>query len=103
MSLNYLASKLSFHFQHQGNDKDLDEAITLQREALALCLVSHTDRFGLLNNFANQLSSQGNKEDLDQAMALQREALALCPVGHTDRSSSLNILANQLFSRCLVT
>jgi tetratricopeptide (TPR) repeat protein len=58
----------------------LDQAIALQREALALCPVGHTDQSGLLNNLTNQLSSrfehQGNDEDLDQAIALHREALA---------------------------
>ncbi|KAG2107865.1 CHAT domain-containing protein [Suillus cothurnatus] len=85
------------------HDEDLDEAIALQREALALRPVGHTDRSASLNNLANRLSSRferrGNDEDLDQAIALHREALALRPVGHTDRSKSLNNLALQLCTR----
>ncbi|KAG1841209.1 CHAT domain-containing protein [Suillus subluteus] len=123
VSLNNLATQLSCHFEHRGNEEDLDRAIALQREVLALRLVGHPDRSSSLNNFAFQLSShfehQGNDEDLDQAIALHREALALhpslnnlafqlsahldqvlalLPVSHTDRSLSLNNLANQLFS-----
>ncbi|KAG2751993.1 hypothetical protein P692DRAFT_201898931, partial [Suillus brevipes Sb2] len=82
-----------------------DQAIALDREALTLRPIGHTDRSISLNNLANRLSirfnHQSNVEDLDQAIAitLQREALALRPVGHTDRSSSLNNLANQLSTR----
>ncbi|KAG1811977.1 hypothetical protein EV424DRAFT_1274731, partial [Suillus variegatus] len=36
MSLNNLAKQLSSHFDHRGNDEDLDQAIALQREVLAL-------------------------------------------------------------------
>ncbi|KAG1832888.1 TPR-like protein [Suillus subalutaceus] len=94
---------LEIRFKCRGNDEDLDQAIVLQMEALALHPVGHTDRSKLLNNLATELSSRfkhrGNDEDLDQAIALQREALALCPVGHTDRYRSLNTLSTQLSSR----
>ncbi|KAG2147872.1 CHAT domain-containing protein [Suillus bovinus] len=86
-----------------GQRQDLDQAIALQKEALALCPVGHTGRSMSLNNLATQLSSRfhhrGNGEDLDHAIALQQEALALCPVGHTGRSMSLNNLATTLSSR----
>ncbi|KAG1764312.1 hypothetical protein EDD22DRAFT_883766 [Suillus occidentalis] len=56
--------------------------------------VGHTDRFVLLNNLANQLSTRfhrrGNDEDLDEA---------LCPVGHSVLPMALNNLASQLFIR----
>ncbi|KAG1842271.1 CHAT domain-containing protein [Suillus subalutaceus] len=99
-SLNSLAAQLSSHFEHRGNDRDLDQAIALHREALALRPVGHTNRSQSLNNLAIQLSyhfeHRGNDEDLDQAIALHREALALCPVGHTDQFKSLNNLATPL-------
>ncbi|KAG2151628.1 TPR-like protein [Suillus bovinus] len=86
-----------------AEDKDLDEAIVLDREMLALHPVGHPDRFMPLNNLAAHLSSRfkhrGNEEDLDEAIVLHTEALALCPVGHTGRSISLNNLARQLSSR----
>ncbi|KAG1727975.1 CHAT domain-containing protein [Suillus lakei] len=77
--------------------------MALDREALALCPVGHTDRSSSLNNLAVQLSTrfshQGNDGDLDEGITLHREALALRLVGHTDRSSSLNNLANRLSTR----
>ncbi|KAG1804572.1 CHAT domain-containing protein [Suillus variegatus] len=81
-----LAVMLVTHFKRRGNDKDLDQAIALQTEELALCQVGDPGRSMSLNNLANQLSSRFE------------EALALRPVGHTDRSSSLNNLATQLSS-----
>ncbi|KAG1795999.1 uncharacterized protein HD556DRAFT_1535572 [Suillus plorans] len=83
-----------------GNDEDLDQGIALSREALALCPVGHTHRSLSLNNLATKLSSRfdhrGNDEDLDQGIALHREALALRPVGHPDRPGSLHNLGNEL-------
>ncbi|KAG2136549.1 CHAT domain-containing protein [Suillus bovinus] len=94
---------LQTRFERRGNGKDLDQAITLQMEALALHPVGHTHRSTSLNNLANQLSSRfehrGNDEDLDQAIALHREALALLSVGHANRSTALNNLAAQLSFR----
>ncbi|KAG1819875.1 hypothetical protein DFJ58DRAFT_673309, partial [Suillus subalutaceus] len=102
-SLGSLANGLSTRFDHRGNGEDLDEAIALHREALALLPVSHTDRSMSLNNLASQLSTcfhhRGNDEDLNQAIAFQREALALCPVSHTDRFKSLGSLVNELSIR----
>ncbi|KAG1842265.1 TPR-like protein [Suillus subalutaceus] len=103
LTLNNLATKLASHFEHQGNDEDLDQAIALHREVLALHPVGHTDWSMSLHNLANQLSShfehRGNDEDLDQAIALQTEALALRPVGHADQFMPLNNLANSLSIR----
>ncbi|KAG1809808.1 CHAT domain-containing protein [Suillus plorans] len=94
---------LGTRFERRGNDKDLDEAIEVQMEALALHPVGHIDRSKSLSNLANGLSSRfdhrGNDEDLDEAIALDREALALHPVGHTDWSMLLNNLAVRLSCR----
>jgi hypothetical protein len=43
-SLSNLVTQLSSHFDHRGNDEDLDQTITLYRDALALCLVGDTDQ-----------------------------------------------------------
>ncbi|KIK31760.1 hypothetical protein CY34DRAFT_102810, partial [Suillus luteus UH-Slu-Lm8-n1] len=63
----------------------------------------HTDRFVLLNNLANQLSThfhrRGDDEDLDEGVVLQIETLTLCPVGHSVLPMALNNLAFQLFIR----
>ncbi|KIK33364.1 hypothetical protein CY34DRAFT_99712 [Suillus luteus UH-Slu-Lm8-n1] len=98
--LGNLSILLITRFERRGSDKDLDQAITLQSEALASRPVGHTDRSMSLNNLANQLSTRfkhrGNAKDLDETIALHRDALALCPVGHTYRFLSLNNLAVQL-------
>jgi hypothetical protein len=66
LSLNSLGNYLSTRFDHQGSDKDLDEAIALHREALDLRSLSHTYQSNSLNNLANQFSTrfahQGNAE-----------------------------------------
>ncbi|KAG0700837.1 CHAT domain-containing protein [Suillus ampliporus] len=93
----YLDSMLLTRFERQGNNRDLDEAIALQMEVLALHPI---DRASSLNNLANRLwtrfEHRGNVQDLDGAIALHREALALHPVGHPDRFMSLNSLGNRL-------
>ncbi|KAG1767904.1 CHAT domain-containing protein [Suillus occidentalis] len=86
--------------------------------------LGHTDRFVLLINLANQLSTRfdhrgnaedlsqantlqsealalhsGNAKDLDEAIVLDREALALCSAGQTARSASLVDLALLLSAR----
>jgi hypothetical protein len=49
---------LSTRFERRGNAEDLDLAIALQREALALHPVGHTDRSKSLNTLANGLSTR---------------------------------------------
>ncbi|KAG2137426.1 CHAT domain-containing protein [Suillus bovinus] len=94
---------LGTRFKRGGKSKNLDQAIALHTEALALRPIGHPDRSMSLNNLAEKLSSRfkhrGNEEDLDQAIALDTEALALRPIGHTDRSMSSNNLAVLLSSR----
>ncbi|KAG1837855.1 hypothetical protein DFJ58DRAFT_668661, partial [Suillus subalutaceus] len=58
MSLNNLVNQHSSRFEHRGKDEDLNQAIALQREALALCPVGHTDWSSSLNNLTTQLSSR---------------------------------------------
>ncbi|KAG2742687.1 hypothetical protein P692DRAFT_20879402 [Suillus brevipes Sb2] len=78
--------------RHRGNVEDLDRAIALHSEELALYPVGHTDRSSTLGNLANELSTRfdhrGDAEDLDQAIALHRESLALRP--HDPRRSMVH-------------
>ncbi|KAG1823180.1 CHAT domain-containing protein [Suillus variegatus] len=98
-----LAGLLGTRFEHRGNDKDLDQAIVLQTEALALLPVGDTTRYMPLNNLAVHLSTRfdrrGNDDDLDQAIALHGEVLALLPVGDPYRFRTLNSLMIQLSTR----
>jgi tetratricopeptide (TPR) repeat protein len=80
-----------------GQQSDLDEAISLHRQALELFLPPHPNRSASLTNLANALLTRfkqgGQQSDLDEAISLHRQALELRPTPHPDRSSSLNNLA----------
>ena len=91
---------LFFKYRHP---LDLDEAISLHREALLLRPASHPNRSASLNNLASSLRTRFEKRgaaiDLDEAISLHRQALILRPAPHPDRSGSLNNLANALETR----
>ncbi|KAG1871575.1 hypothetical protein F4604DRAFT_2013560 [Suillus subluteus] len=103
-ALGYYNTMHTCQGQRRGNGQDIDEAVTLLKETLALHPAGHPNRdpkqFGSLHNLVNQLSihfeHQSNDQDLDQAISLSREALALLPTDHLNWSKSLNNLANQL-------
>ncbi|KAF8968449.1 hypothetical protein BDZ97DRAFT_2072848 [Flammula alnicola] len=101
-ALNDLANALRRHFEQRGASNDLDEAISLHREALGLRPAPRPDRSMSLNNLAYALQTRfeqsGTSNDLDEAILLHREALALLPAPHPNRSQSLNNLANALRS-----
>jgi hypothetical protein len=63
-----LANRLSTRFDQQGNDEDLNQAIALHREALALRPIGHTHRPMSLNNlallFSTRFKQRGNDGDL---------------------------------------
>jgi hypothetical protein len=85
----------------------LDEAITLQREALALRPGEHPHHASSCNNLAIALQERyrvtGSSDLLDEAIKLHRKALTLQPGEHPDRSQSCYNLANALHSRYQVT
>ena len=82
--------------------QDLEEAITLDQEALEIRSQGHLNRPLLLDNLADHLSTRykqlGATEDLQEAIFLVREALYLRPQGHPHRTASLSSLAMSLFS-----
>ena len=102
-SLNNIAIALQTRFEQRGGSNDLDEAISLHREALLLRPVPHPGRSVSLNNLASALKTrfeqQGASNDLDEAISLQREALLLEPAPYPDHSTSLNNLAASLRTR----
>ncbi|EDR00777.1 uncharacterized protein LACBIDRAFT_295705 [Laccaria bicolor S238N-H82] len=99
-SLNRIATALHTRYKWWGTSNNLDEAISLHREALLLRPVPHPDRAVSLNNLANALQTcfeeRGASNNLDETISLRREALLLEPAPHPDRSMSLNNLANSL-------
>ncbi|KAF8872483.1 hypothetical protein CPB84DRAFT_1854456 [Gymnopilus junonius] len=100
ISLNNLAYALSIRFEQQNNHSDLDEVISLHRQALNLTPPTYPEHASSLNNLANALFTkfkhQYGGSYLDEAILLHRQALELMPSVHPNRSKSLNNLANAL-------
>jgi tetratricopeptide (TPR) repeat protein len=95
--LDKLASALLARFEHQGNDRDLDDAITLWEEFLP---TGHHHYSAPLNHLAIALMTRfqrrGNDKDLDDAITLYRERLYFGAYSDQDRSASLINLARAL-------
>ena len=90
-------------FEQGGQQSDLNEAISLHRQALKLQLPPYPNQFYSLNNLACALSTQffqgGQQSDLDEVISLRKQALKLCLPPHPYRSNSLNNLASALSAR----
>ncbi|KAJ7720007.1 hypothetical protein DFH07DRAFT_784527 [Mycena maculata] len=87
----------------RGDAQDIDEAIQLYREALALHPFLHPNHAKSLNDLASTVcilfEQQGNAQDLDEAIQLYREVLTLYPSPHPHCGISLNNLATAVGSR----
>ena len=98
-----LADLLYTRFEKWGAISDLDEALSLERNALEFRPQGHPDRATSLGDIALYLYTRfeqlGTLSDLDEALALERNVLELWPQGHPDRASSLGNLAGSLHSR----
>ncbi|KAJ6512345.1 CHAT domain-containing protein [Mycena vulgaris] len=98
-----LGNSVLARFQQRGVPVDIDEAVQLHREALALRPAPHPDRAASLSNLAisvlERFQHRGDAADIDEAVQLQREALALRPAPHPSRASSLNHLASTVHVR----
>jgi hypothetical protein len=95
-----LAICLWNRFQRFGSSRDLEEAISLEREMLFLTPPGHPERLLSLTNLAASLNSHydvtGSIASIEESTELDREALLLCPPGHPLRPISLNNLAASL-------
>ncbi|KAI6016665.1 hypothetical protein BKA83DRAFT_14985 [Pisolithus microcarpus] len=104
-ALYNLALGLCARFKKERQINDLNEAITLHRDALELRPVENEegDRSDSLHQLAFCLwyryHELGAVVDLEEAIALGREALALRPPGHPRRDSILNNLGVYLRTR----
>ncbi|KAJ2936948.1 hypothetical protein H1R20_g137, partial [Candolleomyces eurysporus] len=83
-----------------GSLVDLDEAISLHREALKLRPSPDLDRLIALNNLGHALSDchrlTGTMADLEEAISVYREALEIRPSFHPSRSDSLESLGRAI-------
>ncbi|KAJ6601817.1 CHAT domain-containing protein [Mycena vulgaris] len=82
---------------------DINKAIQLHREALALHASLHPARGRLMGELGvalyTRFGQQGDIQDIEEAIVLHREALALHGPPHPDHASSLNNLANAIHTR----
>ena len=101
--LHLRAKSLAAKSQQGGGTGYIDEAIDLDRRALALCPSGDPKRHVSLTRLASHLSSRysllGATGDLEEAIVLEREALDLFSQGHPDRAIPLNNLAVDLSIR----
>jgi hypothetical protein len=92
-----LSARLFTRFNHQSNVEDLDEAISLSREVLAVCPVGHTLRSSSSHNLAvrlfTHLDHRGNAEDLSNSRENLRCALTLLTQHDIARSKAHASLA----------
>ncbi|KAF8586183.1 hypothetical protein K439DRAFT_1631944, partial [Ramaria rubella] len=106
-SLSSLAGVLVTRFHREGDFADLDEAISLGREALLLPPELHSNRSFSLNNLADALFTRFEQTsqcaDLDEVISLHCEALVLLPEPDPNRPLSLNNLAVALCTRFELT
>ena len=95
-----LADSLWYRFGRTGSMVDLNEAVSIDREALSLCPTHHPRRHFSLNNLGLRICERfkrtGSMADLEDSILLYRESLSLVPTHHPDRPVSLNNLANAL-------
>ena len=113
-SLNNLANALLTRFTQRGPSHeddpddlvDLDEAISLHRQYLALCPLSHPQRSIALHNLACSLQigfeQRRDENDLDEMIDLLRQALKdinLQLPPHPNLYRYMNSLANALLTR----
>jgi len=87
-------------FEIEGQQHNLNDSISLHRQALELCPLPHPNQSTSLNNLAAALQirfeKRGQQNDLSDGISLHRQALELRPLSHPNQSSSLNNLAHAL-------
>ncbi|KAJ7615328.1 CHAT domain-containing protein [Roridomyces roridus] len=86
-----LANALLTRFQNYNprNDADIEEAVELHRQALALGLPGKFSRAAAMNNLGNALAERyrlhHDERDAKETIAMYRDALTLCPTSHPDK------------------
>ena len=88
---------LKARFQQVADPRDIDECITLHKEAMEFRPIHHSRHCDSLNGIANALLSRfqkkGETRDLTQAVSYHRKVLELTPPSRRDYSLSLKNLA----------
>ena len=102
-TLTNLAFGLRTRYLQSSRREDLDEAISLYRDARKAFPIHHPQRFVTASNLAFALTTRsqlpGRDDDLEEAISLHREALELVPSHHPHRSDCISDLAVALTGR----
>lgn len=96
--LTILGNVLSARFDRLGRRTDLDEAIVVLDQVVAMA-PEHADRGGHLCNLAIALRRRDDTGDLNRAIILGRDAVRFTPPDHRHRPNVLTNLANSLHVR----
>ncbi|RXW19565.1 hypothetical protein EST38_g6295 [Candolleomyces aberdarensis] len=101
--LNNVATLLRWIFELDGLTSTIEEAVSVQREALNLLPHPHPDRYALLSNLGSALKRLFEHNlcfaHIEEAISLHREALSLLPHSHPYRPCSLGDLGSALYMR----
>jgi hypothetical protein len=103
MGLSNLGNALRIRSGRTGALADLDEAISLGREAVASAPGDWPDRAMGMSNpgiaLQDRFEQTGALADLDEAISLGRQAVTIIAVDHPGRALALSILGNALLTR----
>jgi tetratricopeptide (TPR) repeat protein len=98
--LSGLAAALQARFEMTGDLAPLNEAVTVQRRALAEARAHDRDRTALMSNLGNALRKRfersGVAADLAETIKLQRQAIEEAPDDDQDRTALLSNLGTAL-------
>ncbi|KAL0575285.1 hypothetical protein V5O48_006686 [Marasmius crinis-equi] len=99
-ALDQLAAAMRKRYDQTGKIEDVEEEITLHKEALQLRPEGHSDRPKSLNNLAKiirvRFEMLGRSEDLEEAIGYAREALSLALTESDERARALGSLGGAL-------
>jgi tetratricopeptide (TPR) repeat protein len=99
-ALSDLAAALQARFEVTGDLAPLNEAVTVQRRALAETHADNRDRTALLSNLGNALRKRfertGVTADLAETVKLQRQAIDAAPADGHDHTALLSNLGTAL-------
>jgi tetratricopeptide (TPR) repeat protein len=102
-ALANLGRALWTRYEYHGDPSDLDGAVQVLRESVAVVPADHPDRFAVLSNLGSALETRfshaGSFADLDEAVSVLRESAAVLPADRSDRPVVLSNLGRVLATR----
>jgi tetratricopeptide (TPR) repeat protein len=102
--LRALAMHIALRYHNLGDPQDIDDAMSLLEQALALCPITHINRVTIVHSMMNVVERKhflsGRLEDLSKAIDLGRQTMAATDFACGGRRLPImNALANLLATR----